>query len=112
MVDDEDGELIGVQAKRASELADDDPPLPQARMPGQNHENTTPTPGGQHLADTEVRFSYEQPSRGGGERHYFKTIQDGYAEQLRQKRLSLTELVDENPGDPEQQTVDPALPDE
>ena len=41
-----------------------------------------------------MKFEFQGPRRTSDERHYFKTIQDNYAERLKGKKNSLSELLE------------------
>ena len=44
----------------------------------------------------DLKFEFHGPKRTSDERHYFKTIQEGYLEKVRGKRNSLDEVLDDN----------------
>ena len=50
-----------------------------------------------HINDAstiDMKFEFQGPRRTSDERHYFKTIQDNYAERLKGKKNSLSELLE------------------
>ena len=51
-----------------------------------------------HDASTlDVKFEFQGPRRTSDERHYFKTVQENYAERMKRKKNSLSELIDKLP---------------
>ena len=44
----------------------------------------------------DLKFEFQGPKRTSDERHYFKTIQEGYLEKARGKRQSLSDILDKN----------------
>ena len=45
----------------------------------------------------DVKFEFQGPKRTSDERHYFKTVQDNYADRVKGKKSSLSELLEQVP---------------
>ena len=52
-----------------------------------------------------LKFEFQGPKRTSDERHYFKTIQDGYQEKLKSKKNSLSDLVEANKSPPRERRL-------